>query len=39
MLFLGLLPEKWVSVVQENQLHLLLQLLLKPLQRLLWNMV
>ena len=38
-LFLGLLPEKWASVVQENQLRLLLLLLLKLLQRLLWSMV
>ncbi len=36
---LGLLPEKWASVVQENQLRLLLLLLLKLLQRLLWSMV
>ncbi len=35
----GLLPEKWASVVQENQLRLLLLLLLKLLQRLLWSMV
>lgn len=31
--------EKWASVVQENQLRLLLLLLLKLLQRLLWSMV